>query len=128
MANLNKVFLIGRLTRDPELRSTPGGASVCDLGLAVNRKWRDQNGEDQEETLFVDVTVWGKTAENCDQYLEKGREVFIEGRLRLDTWENDEGQKRSKMRVVGQFVQFLGGGQRSERRESRDDAQADIPF
>ncbi len=128
MANLNKVMLIGNLTRDPELRYTPKGTAVADLGLAVNRRVSDGNGNWSDETTFVDVTVWGNTAENSQKYLSKGRGVFVEGRLQLDTWEDKQsGQKRSKLKVVGENVQFLpdgrggsggGGGGRSQGDES----------
>ncbi len=112
MANLNRVFLIGNLTRDPELRYTPSGTAVAQLGLATNRKWKDrQSGEMREETTFVDIELWGKQAELAGQYLAKGRPVFIEGRLRLDQWEDrNTGQKRSKLKVVGERFQRLGGG------------------
>ncbi len=111
MANLNKVMLIGNLTRDPELRYTPKGTAVADLGLAVNRRVSDGNGNWSDETTFVDVTVWGNTAENSQKFLSKGRGVFIEGRLQLDTWEDKQsGQKRSKLKVVGENVQFLPDG------------------
>lgn len=122
MANLNKVMLIGNLTRDPELRYTPKGTAVADLGIAVNRRVSDGNGNWSDETTFVDVTVWGNTAENAQKFLTKGRGVFVEGRLQLDTWEDKQsGQKRSKLKVVGENVQFLpdgksggsGGGSRS---------------
>jgi len=109
MANLNKVFLMGNLTRDPELRYTSGGTSVCTLRLAVNRRFTTRQGENRDETLFIDVTVWGKQAEVCSQYLSKGRPIFIEGRLRQDTWTTNEGQKRSKINVVADNFQFLGG-------------------
>lgn len=111
MASLNKVMLIGNLTRDPEVRYTPKGTAVAELGLAVNRRYSADNGEKREETTFVDVTLWGRTAELAAQYLKKGRPVYIEGRLQLDTWDDKQsGQKRSKMRVVGEEMQFLGGG------------------
>lgn len=109
MANLNKVLLIGRLTRDPELRYTPQGTAVCTLGIATNRFSRNADGSMREETTFVDVTVWAKQAENCAEYLKKGREVFIEGHLTLDRWESPDGQKRSKLHVTAERVQFLGG-------------------
>lgn len=109
-ASLNKVLLMGNLTRDPEVKYTPKGTAVCDLGLAINDSYKAQDGTIKETTTFVDVEVWGRTAENCKQYLTKGRPVFIEGQLRLDTWEQD-GQKRSKMKVRADRVQFLGGGQ-----------------
>ena len=122
MANLNKVMLIGNLTRDPELRYTPKGTAVADVGMAINRVWNNESGQKQEETTFVDVTLWGRQAELAEKYLGKGRGVYIEGRLQLDTWDDKEtGKKRSKLKVVGENLQFLpdgkggsgGGGQRS---------------
>ena len=108
MASLNKVFLIGNLTRDPDLRNTPSGAAVCEFGLAVNRRFV-ANGHEKTETCFVDITVWNKSAENCKRFLEKGSPVMIEGRLQLDQWDDREGGgKRSKLRVVAEVVQFLG--------------------
>jgi single-strand DNA-binding protein len=110
MANYNKVLLMGNLTRDPELRYTPGGSAVCEIGMAVNRQWKNpQSGEMQEETTFVDVTVWGRQGETLNQYMSKGRPIFIEGRLQLDSWETQDGQKRSKLKVVGERFQFIGG-------------------
>jgi len=110
MANVNKVILIGNLTRDPEVRYTPKGNAVAELGLAINRFFTQDNGEKREETTFVDVTLWGRQAELAQQYLQKGRPVYIEGRLQLDSWEDKQsGQKRSKLRVVGEVMQFLGG-------------------
>ena len=108
-ASLNKVLLMGNLTRDPEVKYTPKGTAVCDLGLAINDSYKAQDGTIKETVTYVDVEVWGRTAENCKQYLSKGRPVFIEGQLRLDQWEQ-EGQKRSKMKVRADRVQFLGGG------------------
>ena len=109
MANLNKVFLIGNLTRDPQLRYTPSGAAVADMSLAVNRKFKGQDDSWKEETCFVDLTVWGKAAENAAEYLSKGRSVFVEGRLKLDQWDDkNTGQKRSKLSVVAERWQFLG--------------------
>ena len=108
MANLNKVMLIGNLTRDPELKHTPGGQAVCEIALAVNRKYRTKEGEDRDETTFVDCEAWGKQAEVLKQYMSKGKPLFVEGRLKLDTWEDKEGGKRSKMRVVIENFQFLG--------------------
>jgi single-strand DNA-binding protein len=110
MANLNIVILAGNLTRDPELRYTPSGMAVAQLGLAVNRRFKDQkSGEMREEVTFVDIEVWGKQAETASQYLTKGRPVLVEGRLRLDQWEDKQsGQKRSKLKVVGNRLQFLG--------------------
>lgn len=110
MANLNKVNLMGRLTRDPELRYTPKGTAVADIAMAINRYRSSDSGEKIEETTFVDVTLWGRQAETANQYLAKGREVFIEGRLQLDSWEDkSSGQKRSKLKVVGESMQFIGG-------------------
>ena len=107
MANLNKVFLMGNLTRDPELRYTPTGTAVCQLGVALNRRWKDQAGETQQETTFVDVTVWARQAETVAAYLTKGRAVAIEGRLQLDSWETEAGERRSRLKVVAQRVTFL---------------------
>ncbi len=124
MAALNKVLLMGNLTRDPELRYIPSGTAVAKLGLAVNREYQDrQSGEKKEDVCFLDITVWGKQAEVCNQYLSKGRSVFIEGRLEYSTWETKEGDKRSKIEVIAERVQFLGGRRDEEggggpRRES----------
>ena len=109
MASFNKVILLGNLTRDPEVRYTPKGTAVTELGMAVNRVYTAENGEKREETTFVDVTLWGRTAEIAGEYLKKGRPVFIEGRLQLDTWDDKtSGQKRSKLKVVGEGLQLLG--------------------
>jgi single-strand DNA-binding protein len=110
MASYNKVFLLGNLTRDPEVRYTPKGSAVADLGIAVNRQYTLDTGEKREEVTFVDVTFWGRTAEVAGEYLKKGRSVFIEGRLQLDTWDDKQsGQKRSKLKVIGEMMQMLGG-------------------
>ncbi|MBO5684560.1 MAG: single-stranded DNA-binding protein [Akkermansia sp.] len=111
MANLNKVMIIGNLTADPDVRTTPRGNTVAELRLAVNRVSSGPNeGERREETTFLDVTCWGRTAEIAGQYLAKGRPVFIEGRLQQDTWEDKQtGQKRSKIRIVAENMQLLGG-------------------
>jgi len=110
MANLNKVLLMGNLTRDPEVRYTPKGTAVAELGLAVNRQFTAENGEKREETTFVDVTLWGRQAEVAGEYLKKGRPVFIEGRLQMDSWEDKAtGQKRSKLKVVAEGMQLIGG-------------------
>ncbi len=108
MASFNRVILVGNLTRDPELRYTPTNTPVTEIGLAVNDRRKNANGEWVEETTFVDVTLWARTAEVASEYLTKGSSVMIEGRLKLDTWETD-GQKRSKLRVVGERMQMLGG-------------------
>jgi single-strand DNA-binding protein len=110
MANLNKVLLMGNLTRDPEVKYTPKGTAVCDLGIAINDSYKAQDGTIKETVTFVDVEVWGRTAENCKQYLSKGRGIFVEGQLKLDQWETPQGEKKSKMRVRADRVQFLGGG------------------
>ncbi|MGV3532339.1 MAG: single-stranded DNA-binding protein [Chthoniobacteraceae bacterium] len=110
MPNLNRVLLMGNLTRDPEIKYTPKGTAVAELGLAINRVYSTDQGERREETTFVDVELWGRQAEIAGEYLKKGRPVFIEGRLKLDTWDDKTtGQKRSKMRVVGEAMQLLGG-------------------
>jgi len=110
MASFNKVILLGNLTRDPEMRYTPSGTAIAKLGLACNRHWRDSEGQSQEETTFIDVDVFGRTAENVGQYLRKGRPILIEGRLKRDQWDDrDSGQKRSRLGVVAETVQFLGG-------------------
>jgi single-strand DNA-binding protein len=115
MANLNRVLLIGNLTRDPEVRFTPKGTAVAEIGLAVNRVYSGEDGERKEETTFVDVTLWARQAEVAGQYLKKGRPVFIEGRLQLDSWEDKQtGQKRSRLRVVGENLQLLGSRQDAE--------------
>ncbi len=113
MAYLNKVFLIGNLTRDPELRVTPKGTAVCQFGLAVNRQYKDESGATRDETAFIDIEAWGKQGELVSKYLQKGSLAFIEGRLRFDSWEDKQsGQKRNKLKVVLENVQFLsrGGG------------------
>ena len=108
MASLNKVFLIGNLTRDPELRYTPSGVAVTNLRLAVNRQFKDRTGELKKETCFVTVVVWSKQAEASSQFLQKGRPVFVEGRLQYRSWEDSSGQKRNVLEVRADRVQFLG--------------------
>jgi single-strand DNA-binding protein len=107
MASLNKVLLIGNLTRPPELRYTPSGTAVADLRLAVNRNYSTQTGERREETCFLTVVVWGKQAESCGEYLDKGSQVFIEGRIQTRDWESKDGQKRTATEVVAERVQFM---------------------
>ncbi len=115
MASFNKVILMGNLTRDPELKYTPKGTAIAKIGLAVNRVWRTDTGEQREEVTFVDVDIFGRTAENVGQYMRKGRPILVEGRLKLDQWEDkNTGQKRSRLGVVAESVQFLGSGQRDE--------------
>lgn len=119
----NRVVLIGNLTREPELRYTPNNTAVTDLGLAVNRNYQDGSGEWQEETTFVDVTVWGRQAENASQYLDKGNRLFLEGRLTFDQWENDAGENRSKLSVTAERLSFIDSAGEGEA----PDAQGDSP-
>jgi single-strand DNA-binding protein len=132
MASFNKVLLMGNLTRDPELRYTASGAAVASFGLAVNRKYK-AGDEWKEEVCFVDITVWAKQAENCAEYLHKGSPVFLEGRLNFQSWETDTGQKRNKLEVVANNIQFMGrpgenkgvgGGEAPPHSDEKDD----IPF
>lgn len=129
--NLNKVFLMGNLTRDPELRHTPSNQAVANIGLAINRRYRTAGGESREETTFVDCEAWGRTAETMSQYLQKGRPVFIEGRLKLDTWQDrDSGQNRSKLKVVidnFQFIDSRGGDGPSPSSGQPSGARASSP-
>ena len=137
MASLNKVFIIGNLTSDVELRHTPGGVPVADLNVAVNREFVSKDGERKNEVSYIDVVVWSRLAETCSQYLSKGRPVMVEGRLHLDSWENQQGEKRSKLRVVAENVQFLGGRPREsgeerpakpkEKEHVRAEADEEIP-
>ena len=123
MASFNKVMLMGNLTRDPEIKYTPKGTAIADIGLAVNRNYTTESGEKREEVTFVDVTLWGRVAEIVGEYCKKGRPLFVEGRLQLDSWDDKAtGQKRSKLKVVGENIQLLGaregsgGGEQSEGR------------
>ena len=144
MANYNKVLLMGNLTRDVELRQTPGNQVVANMGLAVNRRFKSRDGENREETTFVDCEAWGRTAEILNQYLSKGRPVFVEGRLKLDSWKDNDGNNRSKLKVVVEGFQFIdskgnnhstssasysgaatGGAQTADHQPQGDD---DIPF
>ena len=109
MASFNKVILVGNLTRDPELRVTGTGLSICKIGLAVNRSYTSKDGESKDETTYVDVDSFGKQAEILGKYMQKGRPLMVEGRLKLDQWESNDGQKRSKLAVVLESFQFLGG-------------------
>jgi single-strand DNA-binding protein len=132
MASFNKVILLGNLTRDPEVRYTPKGTAVTDLGLAVNRTYTADNGEKREEVTFVDVTFWGRTAEVAGEYLKKGRPVFVEGRLQLDSWDDKtSGQKRTKLKVIGENMQMLGaprgGGSSGGDEESSGGSRASRP-
>lgn len=134
MASFNKVILVGNVTRDIELRQIGSGSSVCDLGLAVNDRKKTQSGEWVDETTFVDVTLWNKTAEIAAQYLGKGSPVLIEGKLKLESWETD-GQKRTKLKVVGERMQMFGGKKESAVQQTSrisggfsQDSHDEIPF
>ena len=109
MGDVNKVFLMGNLTRDPELRYTPSGTPVCEFGMAVNRRYTTRDGEQREDPCFVDITVWGRRGEVVSEYFSKGKPIFIEGRLNFDQWEGPDG-RRSKLNVVADDFQFVGGG------------------
>jgi len=118
MASMNKVFLMGNLTRDPELRQMPGGMAFCSFGMAINRQFQSARGETREETCFVDIETWGRTAEIVAQYMRKGRPIFVEGRLRFDQWDDREtGKKRNRLTVRAERVQFVDsnpqGGQQN---------------
>ena len=125
MATLNKVFIIGNLTKDPEVRHTPSGAAVADLRVAINNKFKTSTGEMREETCFVNVTAWNRQAETCGEYLSKGSPLMVEGRLKFDEWEK-EGQKQSRLSVVAERVQFLSDGKKTERKPAAD-RRADAP-
>ena len=115
MASLNKVFLLGNLTRDPDLRGLPNGQNVCELGVAVSRRYVNSSGQEVEDTCFVDVVVWGRAAANCKQYLAKGSQVMVEGRLQQDRWEDrNGGGTRTKLRVVADQVQFMNRRSQAE--------------
>lgn len=126
MSELNKVFLMGNLTRDPELRYTPSGMAVCNLGLAVSRSYNDKQGQKQKETTFLRIVVWAKQAEACGQYLKKGRPIFVEGRLQSRSWEGKDGQKQNSIEVVADRVQFLGG--RDDNRQGGDRPRGGAPM
>ena len=119
MLELNKVLLIGNLTRDPELSNLSSGTALAKLGMALNRRYKDKSGEAKEEVCFVDVEAWGKTAEFCSNYLAKGRRVFVEGRLKYSQWEGSDGSKRNKLTITADRVQF------ADSKPKEDDAQDD---
>jgi single-strand DNA-binding protein len=128
MASLNKIFLIGNLTRDPELRYTPQGTAVANLGLAVNRKFKNRNQELQEEVCFITVVVWNKQAETCNQYLHKGSQVFIEGRLQSRSWEDAAtGKTRSVIEVRAERVQFLGAPAKGQSQPAAAEKGLEVP-
>ena len=133
MANFNRVVLMGNLTRDPELRYTPNGSAVASFAIAVNRRYKVDN-EKREETSFFDIVFFGKSAEIIAEYMKKGRPILVEGRLQQRRWETDDGQKRSKVEVVGENFQFLGGRDQENARPSSGGSEppefddSDIPF
>ena len=128
MNGFNKVILAGNLTRDPELRYTPGGTAVAKFGLAINRKWKDQSGEPKEEVTFVDVDAFGKQAELIGQYLKKGSAILIEGRLKMDQWDDKKtGEKRSRLGVVMEGMTFLSGGKSDQPTPQRKIDRSDLP-
>jgi len=136
MASVNKAIILGNLGRDPELRHTPGGKAVCTLRIATNEVWTDQSGERQERTEWHTVVVWGRQAENCNQYLKKGRSVYIEGRLTTRKWQDKDGKDRYSTEIVADRVQFIGGGSGGGSRDFEDQSleppppggNDDIPF
>lgn len=109
MANLNRVFLMGNLTRDPELRYTPAGLAVASFGIAINSTWTSKTGEKKEEVCYVDISIFGRKAEVIGEYFSKGNPIFIEGRLQYNQWETKDGQKRNALRVVADSFEFIGG-------------------
>ena len=125
MATLNKVFLIGNLTREVDLKYVPSGPAVANFGLAVNRTYTNSDGEKVDDVCYVDIVAWNRLAEVAGEYLSKGEPIFVEGRLQLDSWEDQDGKKRSKLKVVAQNIQFLGGGKADTESE---DADSDVPF
>lgn len=127
MADMNKVLLAGRLTRDPEVKYTSSGTALAHLGLAVSEAYKNREGERVESTLFVDIDVWGRQAETCGEYLHKGSPALIEGRLQLDQWEGPQGEKRSKLKVRADRVQFLSAG-RGEQRNHQAPSETSDPF
>jgi single-strand DNA-binding protein len=133
---MNNVFLMGNLTRDPDVRTLPSGSQVADIGLAVNENYKDKEGNNVDRTLYVDIVAWGRQAELCAEYLSKGSPVMVEGKLQLDQWQTEAGEKRSKMRVRANRVQFLNRraeGENAPRRTaepalSEEEEMAAIPF
>ena len=127
MASYNHVAMMGNLTKDPELRYTSGGAAVCNFGLAINRVYNDGDGEKQEEVTFIDIVCWNRLAEAVAEYLHKGSPAFIEGRLKQNLWETEDGQKRYKHEIVARSVQFLSNGKPDEDKDE-DGNDDDVPF
>ncbi|MCK4809836.1 MAG: single-stranded DNA-binding protein [Candidatus Omnitrophica bacterium] len=123
MVNLNRVLMVGNLTQDPQLRYTPNGSAVATLRIAVNTFFKDKTGEMKKDTCFINVIVWGKNAEVCNQYLQKGRSVFVEGRLQSRSWQNNEGKTRSVIEVRAAWVQFMPRGVPPQAQDSQDQNQ-----
>ena len=120
MTYLNKALLMGNLTRDPELRRTQSGQAVCEFAIAINRITKNRDGQEREETCFVDIVVWGKPGEACKKYLAKGRSVFVEGRLVFDQWEDrNTGERRSRLRVAAEKISFVGGVRQNDAESER---------
>jgi single-strand DNA-binding protein len=133
MGNLNQVHLIGRLTKEPETKSTKSGTSICSMSLAINEKYTTSSGEKKEKATFIDVESWASLADLCAKYLTKGSSMYVGGRLELDQWETPEGQKRQRLKVVASNVQFLDGvksadGQRATRHTESNNGSDDVPF
>jgi len=128
MASFNKVLLIGNLTRDVDMKYTPSGKAVANFGLAINRTYTDANGEKVDDPCFVDIVAWDRLAEVCGDYLAKGRPVFIEGRLQMDSWETEDGQKKTKHKIVAQNIQFLGGTTAKSDADGDEGTDGDVPF
>jgi len=128
MANFNKIFLMGNLTRDPQLSYLPSQTAVVEFGIAVNRKWKSKDGGDKSEVCFVDCRAYGRTAENINKYLAKGRPLFVEGRLTFDSWTAQDGSKRSKHRVTVENFQFLGQQEQAGTDQKSEASSDDIPF
>ena len=134
MSKLNKVFLIGNLTRDPELRHTPSGTAIASFGIAINRTWSGPDGEKKEEVCYVNISMFGKRAEVINEYFTKGNPIFIEGRLQFQQWDTKDGQKRSALNVVAEDFQFIGGntkkpGSPEGRAPAPEDVdEAELPF
>ncbi|MFC1714615.1 single-stranded DNA-binding protein [Candidatus Poribacteria bacterium] len=125
MPSYNQVVLMGNLTKDPDLKYTSGGAAVCNFGLAINRTYTNDDGEKQEDVTFIDIVCWNRLAEAVAEYLHKGSPAFIEGKLKQNVWETEDGQKRYKHEIVARSVQFLSSGKPSDDEDEADD---DVPF
>ena len=127
MPSYNHVALMGNLTKDPELKYTSGGAAVCNFGLAINSTYTDNDGEKQEDVTFIDIVCWNKLAEAVAEYLHKGSPAFVEGRLKQNSWETEDGQRRYKHEIIARSVQFLSNGKPGQD-EDEDDDGSDVPF